>query len=407
MHDTIFAPQFVDAPEGWQYIPLKRIMRVTSGAEIKKEVARSAVSVPVYGSGDEPFKFTDQSISKEPSVLFGRKGTLGQPYRVEPPFWAVDTAYISNPRENTELAYLYYLLLAFDWQPFITNTAKPSLVANDIMSEKVPLPPRCQQVKILDYLELKIVEIDGLIEKMAREVELLEQYRRELIAHTVTRGLNPDVPMRDSGVDWIGDGPVSWTPLSAKALFVRRAEHERKGDTHLTPSQQFGVLSQEEFIQKSGIKPVLKLSDSSKMRHVEPGDFIIHLRSFQGGLEHSNIRGKVSGAYTVIAPRAGAPVDCSFFKWLFKSHSFIRSLASLTNQLRDGQSINFKIFSQTSYLIPTIHEQKLIASFLDEKTGQIDSTIYGIKQQIELLGKYRKQVINDAVTGKIRPGEVA
>ena len=77
---------------------------------------------------------------------------------------------------------------------------------------------------------------------------------------------------------------------------MRRTELERKDDIHLTPSQTYGVIPQEDFIKLSGTKPTLKLSETSKMRHVEPGDFIIHLRSFQGGLELIRFQGKVSGS---------------------------------------------------------------------------------------------------------------
>ena len=110
MVDKSLTPQFSSAPHDWKLIPLKRLMRVTSGAEVSVEVPQSNDAVPVYGSGVKPFKYTNRSISAKAVVLFGRKGTLGQPFLVEPPFWAVDTAYIATPRENVELAYLYYLL---------------------------------------------------------------------------------------------------------------------------------------------------------------------------------------------------------------------------------------------------------------------------------------------------------
>ena len=404
---SLLRPQFENTPPDWQLIPLKRLMRVDSGKEVPLEVPPSETAVPVYGSGADPFKYTVESISNQQSILFGRKGTLGQPYIVEPPFWAVDTAYIGTPHNGMDIRYLNYLLQVFDWQPFITNTAKPSLVAKDILPEKVPVPSECERNRILHFLARKSAEIDGLVGKLQREAELLQQYRRELIAYTVTRGLDPNVPMKDSGVEWIGEGPATWTSVSAKTIFIRRAEFERSGDVHLTPSQMFGVLPQEDFIAVSGIKPTLKLSDSGKMKHVEPGDFIIHLRSFQGGLEYSKYPGKVSPAYTVITPRNDQLIDRSFFRWLFKSTAFITYLASMTKQLRDGQSINFKTFSKTCYLLPSLVEQREIAAFLDQKTEEIDSTISGINKQIELLGMYRKQVINDAITGKVRVGEVA
>ncbi len=323
----------------------------------------------------------------------------------------ITSAYITlraNHAINTD--YFQALLESYDYKKVFYSMGggvRQGLNYNDISSLPLLVPPASEQDSIAEFIYNKKTEVDGLVEKLQREVQLLERYRRELIAHTVTRGLNPDVPMKDSGIEWIGVGPANWTPVSAKAIFVRRTEFERGGDVHLTPSQMFGVLPQEEFIAVSGVKPTLKLSDSGKMKHVEPGDFIIHLRSFQGGLEYSEYRGKVSAAYTVITPRNNQLVDRGFFRWLFKSTPFVTNLASLTNQLRDGQSINFKTFSKTSYLLPSLVEQQAIAAFLNRKTEEIDSAIEGINRQIELLGKYRKQVVNDAVTGKIRVGEVA
>jgi hypothetical protein len=318
---------------------------------------------------------------------------------------------VLTPYSDMDVDYTAYL---FD-SLFFREQIRPHMMGTKVFhpSQKVIksawciVPPQNESRQIVQYLNHEILWIDGLIEKLRREVELLEQYRRELIAHTVTRGLNPDASIQDSGIDWIGDGPSDWNHFSAKSLFVRRTELERKDDIHLTPSQTYGVIPQEDFIKLSGTKPTLKLSETSKMRHVEPGDFIIHLRSFQGGLELSGFQGKVSGAYTVITPREPSMVNHSYFKWLFKSSPFIRGLASLTNQLRDGQSINFTTFSRTSYLVPPIEQQQQIAEFLDMKTSRIDSTISDINKQTALLGRYRKQVINDAVTGKIRVGKVA
>lgn len=317
-----------------------------------------------------------------------------------------------RPNEMVSSGFLRFALAAsyyrgHSWKILNQTTGIQNLDVPAFRSSPIPLPALQEQEKIVEFLESKTAEIDALIEKLSLQMELLERYRRELIARTVTRGLNPDVPMRDSGIVWVGFAPAHWVPVNGKTIFARSAEFERAGDIHLTPSQALGVLSQEQFIAKTGVKPTLKLSETGRMRHVEPGDFVIHLRSFQGGLEYSKYRGKVSAAYTVITPRQEGLVDRGFFRFLFKSSHFISYLASLTSQLRDGQSINFKVFSKTSYVLPPIDEQRDIATYLGRKTSKIDSTVSGIRKQIELLGKYRKQVINDAVTGKVRVGEVA
>lgn len=106
-----------------------------------------------------------------------------------------------------------------------------------------------------------------------------------------------------SGVGWLGEIPSHWAVVPAKALFSLRAEKALPNDIHLTPSQKFGVLPQVEYMEITGSRVVLNLTESGQMKHVEQNDFVSHLRSFQGGLELSRVRGKVSGAYTVLKPR--------------------------------------------------------------------------------------------------------
>src|SRR4051812_19615822 len=105
---------------------------------------------------------------------------------------------------------------------------------------------------------------------------------------------------------WLEQIPHAWDVLPAKALFSERRESCHADDVHLTPSQAYGVLPQEEYMAVTGSRVVLNLAGQDNMKHVEPDDFIIHLRSFQGGLERSALRGKVSTAYTVLSPRERA-----------------------------------------------------------------------------------------------------
>ena len=131
--------------------------------------------------------------------------------------------------------------------------------------------------------------------------------------------LKPYPDYADSGVDWLGKLPVAWPVVPAKAVFGERKSRSNAEDTHLTPSQTYGVLPQAEYMEISGNRVVLNLSGADNMRHVEAGDYVSHLRSFQGGLEYSSLRGKVSAAYTVLSPRGS--VDSIYFKYLFKSGS--------------------------------------------------------------------------------------
>ncbi|MDM7829874.1 restriction endonuclease subunit S [Cellulomonas edaphi] len=147
----------------------------------------------------------------------------------------------------------------------------------------------------------------------------------------------------------------------------------------------------------TGSRVVLNLEGADSMKHVEPDDFIIHLRSFQGGIEHSRFAGKVSVAYTVLTPRPG--VDPRFFRWALKSQGYVRSLQATVNQLRDGQSIKYGDFDKVPLPQPPADEQRAIADFLDEQTSRIDTLIDKQTQLITTLRERRSAVVSDALSG--------
>lgn len=181
---------------------------------------------------------------------------------------------------------------------------------------------------------------------------------------------------------------------AAGALFQNRSEPSSKEDPQLTPSQTYGVVTQVKYMELSGNRVVLNTLGADNMKRVHPGDFIIHLRSFQGGIELSRISGKVSNAYTVLEP--SPLVDVDYFRWLLKSDAFISGLSSLTDQLRDGQSISFGTFSKLSLPLPPLETQRRIADYLDQETGQIDETITRIDNVVELLEERRARTHRDA-----------
>jgi type I restriction enzyme S subunit len=163
-------------------------------------------------------------------------------------------------------------------------------------------------------------------------------------------------------------------------------------DVHLTPSQVHGVLPQQDYMKLTGNKVVLNLTGADNMKHVEPGDFVIHLRSFQGGIEHSSYRGKVSNAYTVFRP--WREVEPRFFRWVLKSDGFIQELRTTTEQLRDGQSIKFEQFASVALPLPPLDEQRRIADFLDEQVQRIDRILAARRSQLLLTHEVRAGLLD-------------
>ena len=200
----------------------------------------------------------------------------------------------------------------------------------------------------------------------------------------------------DSGAAWLGDVPVGWRVVPAKSIFAERKRLSYPDDTHLTPSQKHGVMAQADYMALTGNKVVLNLSGSDSMRHVEPRDFISHLRSFQGGLELSRLRGKVSAAYTVLTPGSG--VVTSYFRYVFKSKMYVQALQTTTDQLRDGQSIRYGQFALIPLVVPPAEVQQQIAGYLDTHTVQIDVLIEKQELLIETLAERRQAIVSHAVT---------
>lgn len=182
--------------------------------------------------------------------------------------------------------------------------------------------------------------------------------------------MSKEVPFK---VRWLSGGvPDHWQIVEPRRIFKLIKEPERPGDIHLTPSQKYGVLPQEEYMKITGARVVQNLS-GTQMQHVEPGDFISHLRTFQGGLELATMPGKVSPAYTVLRPTEA--VYPGFFKHVLKSPSYISQIASVTDQLRDGQTMRYNEFNLTWLPLPPLDEQKKIADELDRELTEIDEFI--------------------------------
>jgi type I restriction enzyme S subunit len=201
--------------------------------------------------------------------------------------------------------------------------------------------------------------------------------------------------MSGSIPSWLAQTPATWHLMPAKAIFRERREPNLSDDVHLTPSQTYGVLPQAEYMARTGNSVVQNLQGQDSMKHVEPDDFIIHLRSFQGGIEWTSYKGKVSTAYTVLEPsRIVVP---GYFRWLLKSDGYVQELRTTTNQLRDGQSVKFRDFAKIPLPVPPWEEQRAIADYLDCETARIDTLIEEQQRLIEMLHERREATIRSAL----------
>jgi len=184
-------------------------------------------------------------------------------------------------------------------------------------------------------------------------------------------------------------------------MFSVRSEPAQPSDQMLTASQRYGVIFQKDFVEMEGRRVVEVIMGKESLKHVEPNDFIISMRSFQGGLEWSRLRGSTSFHYVMVKP-----VKCvhpPFFAHLFKSAPYIEALRSTTDLIRDGQELRYSNFVQVSLPVVPSEEQAAIAAFLDRETAKIDALVEAQKRLIELLKEKRQAVISQAVTKGLDP----
>ncbi|MEK0213752.1 restriction endonuclease subunit S [Acinetobacter junii] len=206
---------------------------------------------------------------------------------------------------------------------------------------------------------------------------------------------------KDSGVDWIGEIPNHWCVEKSKWLFSLRKEKALKNEEQLTASQKYGMIPQNEFMALEGRRVTQVEFNSEILKHVEKGDFVISMRSFQGGLEYSEYTGSVSSAYVALKPITG--IFSLFFKYLFKSQRYIEALQSTSNLVRDGQALRYDNFCMVDLFLPPIEEQMKIANFLNQRIIDIDQAISIKEQQIALLNERKQIIIQKAVTQGLDP----
>lgn len=199
--------------------------------------------------------------------------------------------------------------------------------------------------------------------------------------------------MKDSGIEWIGEIPEGWEVVKAKYLFAQRNEKGNSALVLLSPTQKYGVIPQS---QLEGVVQVKESTDLRGFKTIHIGDFVISLRSFQGGFEFSNYEGVCSPAYQVF--HATKDLSNDFFRYLFKSDGFISKINSLTVGIREGKNIQYWDFSNMLLAVPPKEIQIRSAQYLNAKCTEIDTMLSKTRSSIEEYKKLKQAVITQAVT---------
>lgn len=313
---------------------------------------------------------------------------------------------VLKERSEIDKEYFKFLLHRYDvaYMKLLGSGVRQTINFNHIANSLLALPPLEEQKWISSFLNKKTAQIDEAIAIKQKQIELLKERKQIIIQQAVTQGLNPDVPMKDSGVDWIGEIPEHWEVRRSKFLFTQRKEKAWKDDVQLSATQKFGVIPQDEYEARTGARVVKIQFHLDKRKHVEKDDFVISMRSFQGGLERAWSRGCIRSSYVILRPLE--PIEPNFYGYLLKLPMYIKALQRTASFIRDGQDLNFDNFSQVDLFVPPLEEQKAIADYVRGFMESSDEGICLMEEQIAKLKEYKTTLINSAVTGKIKVTEL-
>ena len=203
---------------------------------------------------------------------------------------------------------------------------------------------------------------------------------------------------KDSGIEWIGEIPKEWNLVRAKSLFAQRNSKGNESAVLLSATQKQGMMPQSLL---EGVVQVNNNTDLQTFKTVHKNDYVISLRSFQGGFEMSNYEGVCSPAYQVFYNRI--PINYSYFWFLFKSYGFVDKINSLTVGIREGKNIQYKDFANMLLAVPPLPEQEKIADYLDKVCGEADEMTALQEKMIEELKAYKQSIITEVVTKGLNP----
>ena len=312
----------------------------------------------------------------------------------------ITSAYIAlKPISGFNVSYVHYLLHTYDIMKVFYNMGngvRQGLNYSEFSKLMIFIPPIAEQNAIAKYLDNECSEVDALVSDIQQQIEALEEYKRSVITEAVTKGLDPDVEMRDSGVQWIGDIPAHWLVEKVK-FHLQRNEPRNPGDKQvLSVYREYGVIPKDSRDDNHNVTS----EDTSNYKYVVPGNLVINkMKAWQGSMGVSEYEGIVSPAY-FIYKFTDNQIMPKYLHYLFRS-CYKDEFRRISGGIREGQwDLSPYEFSNTLLLIPPTDEQNRIVSYIDARISEIEFAITEKKQQIETIEEYKKSLIFEYVTGK-------
>lgn len=392
-----------EVPGHWKTAQFRHFVDIENGSDHKH--VEQDEGFPVYGSGGV-FAYASDYLYDGESVLLGRKGTIDKPLHVTGSFWTVDTMYWTKIKSNTSGRYVYYAATTFPFDYYSTNTALPSMTKGALNGHRIALPPLTEQTAIAAFLDRETAKIDALVAEQRRLIELLTEKRQAVISHAVTKGLNPDAPMKDSGIEWLGEVPAHWEVGPLKRYWsVTDCKHVTAEfiEDGIPLASIREVQSRWVALEnaKSTTEYFYELLVEGGRRPL-PGDLIFSRNATVGEVAqvHADHPRFAMGQDVVLLRKLSPQYSSDFLQHVIRSPIIVQQLANL---MIGSTFKRINVEEIRSFVVPSppTRDQGDIAAFLENEVTRFDNLTAEAQRAIDLLQERRTALISAAVTGQI------
>ena len=394
-------------PTDWDVKRFKHLYVSAMGETILASNLVTNGSIPVYSAteGNHYFGFVDKCsviLNFGDLVIPARGNSIGYPKLVAEKSTCSQTTIYAKKKGNIHEKFTYYYLVGC--KPYLfqfVQTAIPQITVDEIKNNILVYPAINEQTAIVNFLDEKTAKIDEAIAIKEKQIELLKERKQIIIQQAVTQGLDPTVPMKDSGVEWIGRIPAHWEVKRLKYVLDERSERSITGEEPLfMMSQQYGLVVRADYHDKAVVS-----ASSVDNKIVYENDLVFNkLKAHLGVFFKSNIKfkGIVSPDYAVYKTKAYI-VDTKILELLFRHPLYIEQFIIRATGIVEGliRLYTSDLFDISIPVAPAT-EQLEILEFIERQSIEFDKAIEIQESQCEKLKEYKTTLINSAVTGKIK-----
>jgi len=391
-----------EIPEYWEFRRISHICALGRGRVISKiEIAENEGEYPVYSSQTENngvLGYINTYDFEGDYVTWTTDGAnAGTVFRRTGRFNCTNVCGTLKPKENNlDLSYLTYAL-SLETKRYVRLDINPKLMNNEMAKIRVLFPPSDEQKSIANFLDQKTAEIDGLIADKEKLIELLQEKRQAIITEAVTKGLNPNVRMKDSGIEWIGEIPEHWNLRRIRYLANIRNVKASDSDIDKTYVGLENIESKTGKLLTNGDDEQQFVGETANI--FKKGDVLFgKLRPYLAKCIIADFDGRCTSELLVL--KTTSYILPKYLHFFMLSPKFIDVVNSSTYGAKMPRA-SWDFIGNLEIPLPSIKEQEDIVEYLTEFISRIDDLISDINTQIQKLKEYRQSLISEAVTGKI------